>query len=67
MPSQLAQLDTKGAVLSDTMTVIPDAEKPFGGQVRQGGCSSTAIRFLTTNQGACPFHCHVTWHFVMGM
>ena len=65
--SQLAQLDTKGAVLRDTMTVIPDAEKPFGGQVRQGGCGWTAIRFIANNPGVWPFHCHVTWHFVMGM
>lgn len=49
------------------MTVIPDAEKPFGGQARQDGCGWTAIRFVANNPGVWPFHCHITWHFVMGM
>ena len=65
--SQLAQLNTKNAVRRDTTTVIPDAEKPFGGQAKQGGCGWTAIRFIADNPGVWPFHCHITWHFVMGM
>lgn len=27
----------------------------------------TAIRFKLDNPGAWPFHCHVEWHFYMGM
>ena len=65
--SQMAQLNIKNAVLRDTTTVIPDAEKPFGGHARQDGCGWTAIRFIADNPGVWPFHCHVTWHFVMGM
>ena len=65
--SQMEQLDTKNAISRDTTTVIPDSEKPFGGQARQGGCGWTAIRFIADNPGVWPLHCHVTWHFVMGM
>ena len=25
------------------------------------------MRFVADNPGVWPFHCHVTWHFVMGM
>lgn len=65
--SQMAQLNIKNAVYRDTTTVIPDSEKPFGGMASQGGCGWTVIRFVADNPGVWPFHCHVTWHFVMGM
>ena len=25
------------------------------------------VRFKADNPGVWPFHCHITWHFVMGM
>ena len=65
--SQLAMLHSQNAVFRDTATVLPDAEKPFVGQSKQGGCGWTVIRFIADNPGVWPFHCHVTWHFVMGM
>ena len=33
---QIASLDPEKAVKRDTVTVLPDAEKPFGGQKEQG-------------------------------
>lgn len=65
--AQLASLDPKGALKRDTTTVIPDAEKPFDGQPKQGGCGWVVIRFVADNPGVWPLHCHVTWHFIMGM
>ena len=65
--SQLAMLNPNNAVYRDTVTVLPDAVKPFNRQSKQGGCGWTVIRFVADNPGVWPFHCHVTWHFVMGM
>ena len=33
---QIASLEPENAVKRDTVTVLPDAEKPFGGQKEQG-------------------------------
>ncbi|XP_065067142.1 uncharacterized protein LOC135692771 isoform X2 [Rhopilema esculentum] len=65
--AQLASLDPVNAIYRDTTTVLPDSVKPFGGQAEQGGCGWTAVRFVADNPGVWPFHCHVTWHFIMGM
>ncbi len=65
--TQIASLQPQNAVYRDTTTVIPDSVKPFSGQSDQGGCGWTAVRFIADNPGVWPFHCHVTWHFVMGM
>ena len=32
-----------------------------------GGCGWVVVRFVAENPGVWPFHCHITWHFVMGM
>ncbi len=65
--TQLASLKTSNAVVRDTVNVLPDSTKPFAGQAKQGGCGWVAIRFVADNPGVWSFHCHVTWHFVMGM
>ena len=65
--SQVASLNPMNAVYRDTATVLPDAVKPFGATKEQGGCGWTALRFIADNPGVWPFHCHITWHFVMGM
>jgi len=31
------------------------------------GCGFTVIRFKANNPGAWPFHCHIEWHFAIGM
>ena len=63
---QLDSLNITNAVYRDTTTVIPDAVKPYENKPRQGGCGWTVVRFVADNPGAWPFHCHVTWHLVMG-
>lgn len=64
---QLNSLNITNAVYRDTTTVLPDAVKPFENKPQQGGCGWIVLRFVADNPGVWPFHCHVTWHFVMGM
>jgi len=44
---QIASLDPENAVKRDTVTVLPDAEKPFGGQKEQGTKIGFKVRDYT--------------------
>ena len=44
---QIASLEPENAVKRDTVTVFPDAEKPFGGQKEQGRKIGFKVRDYT--------------------
>ena len=44
---QIASLEPENAVKRDTVTVLPDAEKPFGGQKEQGRKIGFKVRDYT--------------------
>jgi len=56
----------------DTIMVVgqntSNSMNPFGpASNRTKPCGYTVIRFTVNNRGAWPFHCHIEWHFAIGM
>jgi len=56
----------------DTILVVgqntSNSMNPFGkASNRTKPCGYTVIRFTVDNPGAWPFHCHIEWHFGIGM
>merc|ERR1712151_510583 len=56
----------------DTILVVgqntSNSMTPFGeASNRTKPCGYTVIRFTVDNRGAWPFHCHIEWHFAIGM
>lgn len=59
---QIAALNTVDPPQRDTFITVPDETRP-----PRDGCGYTVIRFIANNPGVWYFHCHQSWHILMGM
>jgi L-ascorbate oxidase len=58
--SKVAEYNLADPVYRDTATVFSD------GAATADTAGWVALRFVTENPGAWPFHCHILWHQFMG-